>query len=230
MMTRVVKQAGERRDEILDAAEHLLVTRGYTAMTTNDLLDAVGIARGTLYHHFASKEQVLDGLIRRHGDRVLARLHSIIGSDLPAIPKLVACFGAMAPQDADQTALVTELERIPDAASFLKTLDDLVLRVAPVIAEVVVEGVSTGAFTTAYPLEMTRMLLAASAALIDNPSLRLSDTERATQFAALLEASERLLGAPAGSLSAVAGLAGSAEHENHRNPESSDDEVAKHPR
>lgn len=68
-MVRVVKQAEERRDEILDAAEHLFATKGYAATTTNDLLDAVGIARDTLYRHFGSKEEVLDGLIRRHGDR-----------------------------------------------------------------------------------------------------------------------------------------------------------------
>jgi AcrR family transcriptional regulator len=207
-MPRVVKQAGIRREEILDAAERLFVAKGYPATTTNDLLDAVGIARGTLYHHFRSKEQVLDGLIARHGDRILVALRHVIDSDLPILPKLMACLAALAPQGPEQTALVSELERVPDAALFVKSLDDVVLRIAPAIAEVVAEGVSAGVLDTAYPVEATRILLTAALALVDNPSLALTGDERAVQFTALLVAAERVLGAQPGALASLAGAGG----------------------
>ena len=62
---RVVKEAEERKNEILDAAEELFVTKGYDGTSTGDILDKVGIARGTLYYHFKSKEDILDALIER---------------------------------------------------------------------------------------------------------------------------------------------------------------------
>ena len=45
---RIVKDANERKNEILDAAEELFAAKGYEAASTGDILDRVGIARGTL--------------------------------------------------------------------------------------------------------------------------------------------------------------------------------------
>ena len=63
---RVVKEAAERRKEILDAAEQLFAAKGYDKTSTNDILEKVGIARGTLYYHFKSKEDILDAVIDRN--------------------------------------------------------------------------------------------------------------------------------------------------------------------
>ena len=49
---RIVKEATERKNEILDAAAVLFMKKGFDNTSTNDILEAVGIARGTLYHHF----------------------------------------------------------------------------------------------------------------------------------------------------------------------------------
>ena len=56
---RVVKEAEERKEEILDAAEKMFAMKGFDNTSTGDILDAVGIARGTLYYHFKSKEEIL---------------------------------------------------------------------------------------------------------------------------------------------------------------------------
>ena len=59
------KTKAVRREEILDAAEELFVTKGYEQATTVDIMQKVGIAKGTLYYHFTSKEEILDALIER---------------------------------------------------------------------------------------------------------------------------------------------------------------------
>lgn len=62
---RVVKEAEARRNEILDAAEILFTGKGYAKTTIIDILEAVGIAKGTFYYHFKSKEEVMDAIIDR---------------------------------------------------------------------------------------------------------------------------------------------------------------------
>ena len=46
---RVVKEAEERRNEILDAADMLFADKGFNNTSTSDIREKVGIARGTLY-------------------------------------------------------------------------------------------------------------------------------------------------------------------------------------
>jgi AcrR family transcriptional regulator len=81
---RRVKPAGERRREILDAAVRLFRDRGFDETTVQDIAEGAGVAAGTLYLHFRSKEHLLQaiheeferGLEERFGEvglEVLAR-------------------------------------------------------------------------------------------------------------------------------------------------------------
>lgn len=53
---RIVKEAEERKNEILDVAERLFVSKGFDNTSTNDILNEIGIARGTLYYHSNPKQ------------------------------------------------------------------------------------------------------------------------------------------------------------------------------
>lgn len=85
---RVVAAREDIEDLILDAAHRLLARRGYKRMTMDDLAKEVGIAKGTLYLHFPSKEE----LVLSHIDRLVARLKSelleIAGGGGPAAERL----------------------------------------------------------------------------------------------------------------------------------------------
>ena len=74
---RVVKEAEERKNEILDAADELFGQKGFDGTSTNDILEKVGIARGTLYYHFKSKEDIMDVLIERYNVRLLGAAQQI---------------------------------------------------------------------------------------------------------------------------------------------------------
>ncbi|QBJ98327.1 TetR/AcrR family transcriptional regulator [Rhodococcus sp. ABRD24] len=51
------------RDEILDAAAELFTTRGFTGTSTRTIADAVGIRQASMYHHFATKDDILAALL-----------------------------------------------------------------------------------------------------------------------------------------------------------------------
>lgn len=54
-----------RQEAILEAAEHLLSTVGYDAMTISDIAQGAGITRGAMYFYFASKQEVITALFAR---------------------------------------------------------------------------------------------------------------------------------------------------------------------
>ena len=75
---RIVKEAEERRNEILDVAERLFGTKGFDGTSTTDILNEIGIARGTLYYHFKSKEDILDAMIERMTGSLVAKASEIV--------------------------------------------------------------------------------------------------------------------------------------------------------
>ena len=64
----------DRKEEILDVAEDLLLTRGYSAFSYQDIAERLGIKKASLHHHFATKEDLGVALC----DRFLAQNQSII--------------------------------------------------------------------------------------------------------------------------------------------------------
>ena len=61
-----------RRAHILDAAQSLFFARGWDSVTIADVLDEAAISKGGFYHHFAAKEDLLDGVVERVTNEALA--------------------------------------------------------------------------------------------------------------------------------------------------------------
>ena len=73
-------QPRSTRDAILDATDRLLAKYGYKKMTIDDLASEVGIGKGSVYLHFASKEEIALSHIDRIIERLMNRLVSIAAS------------------------------------------------------------------------------------------------------------------------------------------------------
>ena len=71
------EHSSDRRDQILAIAAKLIASRGYSATTVRDIADEAGILSGSLYHHFASKEAILEEILRSFLDGLLVRFESI---------------------------------------------------------------------------------------------------------------------------------------------------------
>ncbi len=78
-----VPEADGIRRQILNAAARLLRHRGYEATTTRAIADAVGIKAGSIYHHFASKDDIVKTVINE-GVRVV---HDAVVKSLEALPE-----------------------------------------------------------------------------------------------------------------------------------------------
>lgn len=71
-----------RRAELLSLACRLFAERGFKATTVRDIADAAGILSGSLYHHFDSKESMVDELLRSFQGELFGRYREIVAQNL----------------------------------------------------------------------------------------------------------------------------------------------------
>jgi AcrR family transcriptional regulator len=79
-----------RRDELLRIAAGLFAERGYKFTTVRDIADAAGILSGSLYHHFDSKESMVDELLNSFQEQLFTEYDAIVASDRTPRAKLEA--------------------------------------------------------------------------------------------------------------------------------------------
>lgn len=75
------------RAKVLDAAAELAASKGVSATTVDDIAAAAGVAKGSVYYSFASKEQVFETLIDESVARIAARLHGALADVDPDEPR-----------------------------------------------------------------------------------------------------------------------------------------------
>jgi AcrR family transcriptional regulator len=81
---------GNRRDELLAIAATLFAERGFRNTTVRDIADAAGILSGSLYHHFDSKEAMVDELLDTFQQGLFDTFEEIVASDRNPRAKLEA--------------------------------------------------------------------------------------------------------------------------------------------
>jgi AcrR family transcriptional regulator len=75
-------------DDIVSAAARIFRTKGYHAATVRDIADEVGILKGSLYHHFASKEELLYLVVKEPIAQMYRTISEIAAADATAAEKL----------------------------------------------------------------------------------------------------------------------------------------------
>jgi AcrR family transcriptional regulator len=83
-----------RRDELLQLAATMFAERGMRATTVRDIADSAGILSGSLYHHFSSKEEMVDEVLRGFLDWLFARYQQIIDTEPNPLDRVKGLFMA----------------------------------------------------------------------------------------------------------------------------------------
>jgi AcrR family transcriptional regulator len=83
-----VTQAVDRRDIILERAADLFARQGVAATTVREIADAVGILSGSLYHHFASKDDIVDAIVGSFMTDLVSRYDEVLASTDDAAQRL----------------------------------------------------------------------------------------------------------------------------------------------
>lgn len=199
---RIIKEHDERKKEILDTSERLFIMQGYDKTTINDILKEIGIAKGTFYHYFKSKEEVMDAMITRIIDRDEEEAIAIAQQkDISALDRIIMILLAQSPKENEtKEKMLNEFEHPNNALMQQRSLAQSVRRIAPILGEVVAEGNNEGVFHTSYPQEAIEFLIIGIQVLLDDTMFTWTPEELTKKIEAMLQVMERVLGAKKGSL------------------------------
>jgi len=215
-LARILKEPTVRRNEILEAAERLVYTKGYDQMTVQDILDALQLSKGAFYHYFDSKQALLEALIDRMLQQVLPVLTPVANDPtLRALEKFKRFFNTAARWKSAKKAYLLPLFSVwyndENAIVRQKQFDATVRETAPLLASIIRQGVQEGVFTTPYPEQVGGLALLmlqgagdGMARLLLTGEPRPGDLEYAQNVvAAFTDSLERILGAPKGSIQII---------------------------
>lgn len=77
------KPAEVRLDELMTAAEKLFLTQGVEATTISEIVESAQVAKGTFYHYFTSKNELLVAMGSRYTEQFLCRLENAVNACAP---------------------------------------------------------------------------------------------------------------------------------------------------
>ncbi len=204
---RNVKSADDRRNEILDTAEELFAYQGYDNTSVQQILDKIGIAKGTFYYHFKSKEEVMDGVITRINDRLLTAARQVlVNKELTVHENIFQAIMSLKLDTPFSDEIIEQIHKPQNALMHQKILAAMIRGVTPILADIVREGIEQGIFQTPYPYESAEMLITYTQVVFDDVLFALTKKEQGIRIMAFIHNMECMFKAEPGSFSYVTQL------------------------
>lgn len=163
------KEAEERKNQILDVSNRLFNEKGYDNTSVADIIREVGIAKGTLYYYFKSKEEIMDAIVERTTSILLERAKGVVNNDsLNVHEKLLRCIQALNLEENEGREIMNHIHKPQNALIHQKELETMIENVTPLVAKIIQQGIDEGKFNTKYPYEATEMAIIYSQIAFDN--------------------------------------------------------------
>jgi AcrR family transcriptional regulator len=196
---RIVKKPEERKIEIVNAARDLFLRQGYDQTTIDDVSKHLGVAKGTVYHYFDSKEQLLEAvvadLVDASTEAALDRLERSSGNALARMRVLVPA--QRLPEDT--VTILEQLNRPGNLGMYTRLAVASLERRAFLFARLIEQGCGEGLFQTDAPREAAEFILTAIEFLTDRRLYPWTQDELNRRARAIPTLVETLLQAPPGS-------------------------------
>jgi AcrR family transcriptional regulator len=212
---RVVKAAADRKNEIIDCAQALFFAKGYETTTVADIIERAKISKGAFYHHFVSKEDLLDALTDRISRAVIAATRDVLeDQSLDALARLNRVFQRGGQWKVESAAALRWTFSVvlseENGALYQRMVKAAMMSFGPVLTRIVEQGNREGIFKVPDPAIVADMLLhlASSRQALVADAIRKADAGQVEDAIESLERRllveqtiiDRILGLPEGSV------------------------------
>ncbi len=212
-MARVSKGFDERLAEFLNIAQQLFMKKGYEQTSINDIIDRMGVAKGTFYHYFKSKEELLDKLVEQFAVQTRQKVQQVIQMEgIDAIGKLNKFFSEVWNLKLENRELMTLFMKVMYSDENLryrhKMFKTNVQFISPELNKIIAQGIQEGILDPVAGEDTPMMIFALGTYISELMVDLLREMEKIPENAEIIEQKwtiylksiERLLGASEGSL------------------------------
>ncbi len=189
----------KRRLELLRIAYGMFVSKGYENTSIDEIIEEAGIAKGTFYYHFKSKEELLEEVIGMMIDTQMENGKKILGADIPAPQKLLGVLASFR-LDPGEVSIGDALHAPENIVMHEKAGRKLRQVIVPLLSDVVKQGIREGIFDCDCIPERVKMIVILSNELFDSEEYSDSDIK------VFIDAVEKILGAGKGSMGFIEGF------------------------
>ena len=149
MTSSAAGQPVSRRDELLELAATMFADRGLRATTVRDIADSAGILSGSLYHHFKSKEQMVEEVLKDFLDWLFGRYREILDAEPDSLGRVkglfMASFEAIEHRHAQVVIYQDEAKRLSSLPQF-GFVDERNVEQRQMWVDILKQGVADGHF------------------------------------------------------------------------------------
>ena len=195
-----MKKGEKRKQELIGIAYRMFVSKGYEHTSVDDIIREAGIAKGTCYYYFKSKEQMLEEVIEMMLQAEAEKAKAVLRADLSVPEKIVGIIASIQISGEEQTIgdALHQPENIRMHNKIRERIFDLIV---PILSEAAEEGVKAGLFVCDHIPERVRMIMILSSDLFDDHhpfSPAVADV--------FIDAVEKILGAKPGTMGFIRAL------------------------
>lgn len=152
-------------ENIISISAKLFVEKGYDKTSMQDIVNALGMSKGAIFYHFNSKESIFNAVMERQIEQIVETVNQwlVETNSLTAREKLKSIITRNLTALTDETIIKESSNMVSSAKESsqitLATIQGIVKKLAPIIANVMKEGVDDGSIITEFPDECAEVLL-----------------------------------------------------------------------
>ena len=191
-----MKKGERRKQDLLNIAYRMFIEKGYENTSVDDIIIEAGIAKGTYYYYFESKEATLEAVIEMMIEKAENIAKAALMNPLPIPQKLASVVYAFQP-NKDESVITDVLERKENIVMHDKIGKKIVEVAVPILSDIVREGIAQGIFVCTNVEERVKMLLIMSQNMFDYGAYSNKDIE------VYVDMLEKSLGAKEGTMSFI---------------------------
>lgn len=186
----------------MDIAEQLFLENGYEETMVSDIVKKAGIAQGTFYYYFKSKEAVLDEITDKYINITVAGMEKISKQDnLTALNKLVQIFQFSSSFRDDIKGIMEYIHEERNIHMHRKFEQRIPHETVAPLAYIIKQGVEEGVFNTEYPEDAAKAFIGVSAMVLQGIDSADQDSgEFIRKLRATFDFIERILGTGKGTI------------------------------
>ena len=158
-----MKKGDLRKQEILHTAEQLFCRKGYEQTSIQDILDQLHSSKGSFYHHFISKEALLEGICRKRADQIYETLSPVFNEEDSVIDQLNTCLSGMIPLGDEKLSfllMILPVFMLPEGRMVRAAYcDSLAERFYPLVLKLIQRGQNEGILVCGKTEIVTELIL-----------------------------------------------------------------------